>query len=355
MSLKHIKSSQYSNWRQHLYKKNLDHLILYCSFIALFLTANMLLFPISKTMITLSTILLITYFICIVGGIYIQKRKKTKTHMIMFMCLTFFLSTIAWLIVTALHTEDIIQYYYYFIIIFMALSAFIVIFPVVHMIIAMSLCTIGLFSIQNMALADIYYSHLIIALGVFSIVSNYFRYESAFQHFNLKRQLDQNKDFLSDITDKDHLTNLYNNEFMFQRINEAISMYKRYHSPFAIMFVDIDDFRGINTAYGQVFGDDIITIVGNILLTTCRDTDFIGRYSGKRYLVLLQNTNLEESILVAERVRITCQNNHFNTKQPVTLSIGLRAYDGSDFKSFLSATELLLREAKSTGKNNVRY
>jgi PleD family two-component response regulator len=72
-------------------------------------------------------------------------------------------------------------------------------------------------------------------------------------------------------------------------------------------------------------------------------------------MLILPNTSLDDSIIVAERIRVTIEKNDFSVDMPITVSIGLKTYNGTNSKTYIKGVELLLQEAKLGGKNRIQY
>jgi len=154
---------------------------------------------------------------------------------------------------------------------------------------------------------------------------------------------------------RDVLTNLYNNKYVHQQLDNEIIRSLRYDAPLSILIVDIDHFSKINEKYGQVIGDDILSRIGNILLTVSRTTDIVGRFSGKTFIVLLPNTTLNDSIILAERCRITIFKNDFGLEEQMSVSIGLKQFDGESQKELIEVCLQNVINAKSTGRNKIFF
>jgi diguanylate cyclase (GGDEF)-like protein len=251
--------------------------------------------------------------------------------------------------------EEVIHFFYLYILVYMMMSIYIIIFPLIQFMITLILTLAGCYMIYQIDPDDPIFYFTIIVIGLLTILLNFTRYHQEVSIYLANNRHYEDMDLVKSLKDRDHLTNLYNNKFIFHQLNHATHLYTRYHSPLTIMFVDIDNFRNINEKYGQVFGDHIITTIANMIISSSRDTDLAARYSGKKFLIMLQNTNLNDSILFAERIRVICQQFDFETEENITLSIGLKTYDGTPLDMFIEQTLLLLREAKLNGKNNVQY
>lgn len=351
----HIFKPEFKNLRDQIIKRNLNSLILFSSIAAPLLMMHILWNNENKFLMRISTGLLIIYFICIVAGIYLHKASIKKMSYLTMLCFTFMFSTIIWLIILPQTINRFDEYLFLFATMFLLMSGFIVMFPILHIPTTLFLMAYGTYFTYQFEPKATYFYGLVIILGLYVIFNNLYRYRHEVGLYYLQERHEKDYDLMKHMSQKDYLTGLYTNKFMYEQIINATHLYQRYHSPFSVMMIDIDNFRNINEAFGQVIGDDIIVTLSNMIISSIRDTDLACRYTGKKFLILMQNTNLSDSILMAERLRLTCQEHDFEIDSPVTISIGLKSYDGTEINLFLDEVLLLLREAKLNGKNNLQY
>ncbi len=100
----------------------------------------------------------------------------------------------------------------------------------------------------------------------------------------------------------DPLTKLYNRSFMENKIEEAISLFKRKDMPISFLFLDVDNFKKINDTYGHSFGDKVLKQVAQLIRNSLRKEDLAFRYGGDEFCVLFINTGLEEAVRVGQRL-----------------------------------------------------
>ena len=125
---------------------------------------------------------------------------------------------------------------------------------------------------------------------------------------------------------KDSLTSLYNQKFLNEVVNRKIEEYKRYKTPFSILFIDVDHFKRVNDSLGHVVGSGVLQQLGELLSEQIRTSDFAFRYGGDEFIILLSHTEGEDAVNVAERVRKEVENSRFavnGLKVRITVSIGL--------------------------------
>jgi diguanylate cyclase (GGDEF)-like protein len=124
----------------------------------------------------------------------------------------------------------------------------------------------------------------------------------------------------------------------------------------SVMLIDVDHFKRINDTHGHLSGDDVLGAVAGILRSRLRTRDFVARYGGDEFLVLLPATELEEAAMVAEDLRATVAATRFGVVGlEVSLSIGVAAFPhaGDDPRHLLAAADRALYDSKRAGRNRV--
>ncbi len=153
----------------------------------------------------------------------------------------------------------------------------------------------------------------------------------------------------------DALTGIPNRAAYDDRIEEEHKRWKRFARPVSILAWDIDRFKTINDAYGHKAGDKVLRVIGQHLARHVRDTDFVGRYGGEEFVMLLVGTDANEARAVAEKIRqeISQLGFHFHDSPvAITASCGITAFTGDDTPdlAFDRADKALYR-AKESGRN----
>jgi diguanylate cyclase len=153
----------------------------------------------------------------------------------------------------------------------------------------------------------------------------------------------------------DALTGIPNRAAYDDRIEQEHKRWKRFARPVSILAWDIDRFKTINDAYGHKAGDKVLRVIGQHLARHVRDTDFVGRYGGEEFVMLLVGTDTAEARTVAEKIRqeISQLGFHFHDHPvSITASCGITAFTGDDTPdgAFDRADRALYR-AKEAGRN----
>lgn len=153
----------------------------------------------------------------------------------------------------------------------------------------------------------------------------------------------------------DALTSIPNRAAYDIRIEQEFKRWKRFGRPVSILAWDIDRFKSINDAYGHKAGDKVLHAIGQQLRRHVRNTDFVGRYGGEEFVMLLVGSSPEEAKAVAEKVRAEIANLGFHFhEQPVKVTVscgiaGFAAEDGPD--SVFDRADKALYKAKKAGRN----
>jgi diguanylate cyclase (GGDEF)-like protein len=153
----------------------------------------------------------------------------------------------------------------------------------------------------------------------------------------------------------DVLTSVGNRRYANMSLQNKLSELKRYGWTFGVLFADLDNFKRINDSFGHATGDEILKIVAQTMLSNLRSFDFIFRWGGDEFLVILTNMDEKKLRNSAERLRVMIQNAGLRLGTQlvsVTASIGgtLAKPDDTE-KSLLIRGDSFMYECKHTGKN----
>ena len=156
---------------------------------------------------------------------------------------------------------------------------------------------------------------------------------------------------------EDFLTKLASRRALDDELKKVEEAYKRYKIDYSLCFVDIDHFKTINDTYGHDAGDIVLSALGKILKRFTRDVDFVGRYGGEEFLIILPSSGLENAIEFAKKIKDIIANFKFiykNERIDVKVSIGVseRKINDSLEATIKKADEMLYR-AKKEGRNRV--
>lgn len=156
---------------------------------------------------------------------------------------------------------------------------------------------------------------------------------------------------------KDPLTGAGNRIALNENLNREIELSKRLNYDLSVLMIDLDHFKSINDGYGHLSGDEVLKAVVNQIKKCIRQTDICFRYGGEEFVVLLNNANIANARLIAERIRMTVSDLCISTEKgllQVTLSTGLAMLKEDDSSNgLLSRADAALYQAKQSGRNKV--
>lgn len=159
---------------------------------------------------------------------------------------------------------------------------------------------------------------------------------------------------------KDYLTGLSNRRYFMERGENEFAQAKRYGHALSLLMIDIDRFKNINDAHGHQIGDIVLQQLANVLRSTFRTVDIVGRIGGEEFAVLLPETNLQQALEVAERLRVSVAETDLTqaTGRPLhfTISIGVATLGNNreiSLDGLLNLADVALYEAKQSGRNKV--
>ncbi len=185
--------------------------------------------------------------------------------------------------------------------------------------------------------------------------ASHFAMKNAITHEEVQRE----KGLLEKTAITDQLTNIYNQNYFYMRLDEEFSRASRFNTPLSLMLMNIDDFKHINDLYGFKVGDGVLQQIATLLKVSVRKVDIVARYGGEGFAAILPATTIEGAIEKAERIRERLEGYTFDEmpEQRVTKSIGIATYDKKtvkDLGQFVNMAGMALNEAKNCGMNCVR-
>jgi diguanylate cyclase (GGDEF)-like protein len=154
----------------------------------------------------------------------------------------------------------------------------------------------------------------------------------------------------------DALTGLPNSREVQDTLKRMTAHASRTLSPLSALLLDLDHFKQINDSHGHALGDDVLAALGTTIQAQLRASDFVGRYGGEEFVILLPDTGREEAEIVAEKIRAAVANITVSgVTRPITASIGVAFLpdDATDSVTLLRNADRALYTAKSNGRNRV--
>ncbi len=156
----------------------------------------------------------------------------------------------------------------------------------------------------------------------------------------------------------DGLTKLYNSRHFFEQLEIEIARYNRYGHPLSLLLLDIDYFKKYNDSYGHLEGDQALVRIGQIIQDCLRKMDLAFRYGGEEFAVILPETSLQNTEVVAERLRKAVAAETFTPQDgrtvTLTISVGAAQYvRDEELTSFVKRADNALFASKESGRNQI--
>jgi len=160
---------------------------------------------------------------------------------------------------------------------------------------------------------------------------------------------------------RDNLTRAYNRMYFNEKALIELERARRLNAPVSLLMIDIDDFKKINDTYGHQVGDNVLIEVSQTINSTLRSYDIFARYGGEEFIVLMPETNLDESLRVANRIVLSVSQQVLGSdslleKSP-TVSIGGIGVINElyDLDTMIKLADTELYKAKVNGKNQASF
>lgn len=158
---------------------------------------------------------------------------------------------------------------------------------------------------------------------------------------------------------RDPLTGLRNRRFLEESVELLIARTLREQRHLTIMMIDIDYFKQVNDTFGHDAGDAVIRFVAKLLLESVRSSDWVIRFGGEEFLVILVDTPADAAVTVADKIRVKLEASAIplpdGTTIQKTLSVGIADFpsDSDAFWRAVKYADVALYHAKATGRNRV--
>jgi len=159
----------------------------------------------------------------------------------------------------------------------------------------------------------------------------------------------------------DSLTGVWNHGAILELLQGETERNRRTAGSLGVMMADLDHFKNVNDTYGHVVGDVVLRECAHRMVAECRGYDWIGRYGGEEFLIVVPGCNSADLLVIAERLRCGVARQPIETRGgliPMTVSIGVvsgQFFQDSNpgYLAMLSAADQALYQAKAEGRNQV--
>jgi len=185
------------------------------------------------------------------------------------------------------------------------------------------------------------------------------RVKSLLRIKSLQDELERANTRLRHMSQTDGLTGVDNRRHIEERLTEMYEHAARLNEPLAVVMCDVDHFKSVNDTLGHQAGDAVLKQLAEVLRTSAREIDRVGRYGGEEFVVLLPGSNVEDAAAFAERVRRAVEATEFAYPGGTvrrTLSAGVAAWPHPDVRhqeALVKAADDALYAAKEFGRNRI--
>ena len=177
--------------------------------------------------------------------------------------------------------------------------------------------------------------------------------------FIFSNAVTRNEARLQQMATKDWLTGL-NNRGMFVEIGQSlITQSMQQNKPLSLLMLDIDFFKQINDNHGHFVGDQVLKQISKTLQKGTRSNDTLARYGGEEFVIILPNTTSEESLELAQKIRVMIENTPLpreeskDIKYTVSIGVAQTSLKIDTLDELTRCADIALYKAKESGRNNV--
>lgn len=154
---------------------------------------------------------------------------------------------------------------------------------------------------------------------------------------------------------QDTLTGVSNRLAYEERLQQEFKRWNRFNNPLTFLIWDIDHFKKINDQYGHAIGDKVLCDVAKQLSNRIRGTDFLARFGGEEFVMLLPGADIEAASQLADQIRISIAESglrNAKTHIPITISCGLASFQpGDSVQNVFERADRALYQSKQAGRN----
>lgn len=155
----------------------------------------------------------------------------------------------------------------------------------------------------------------------------------------------------------DFLTGVANKRYFSETATLELTRARRYKRPFALAYMDLDNFKSVNDNLGHKTGDSLLHLVAGMMKNNLRTVDTVARLGGDEFVIFMPETRLEQTRVAIDRIQRVLMESMRKNQWPVTFSVGVVSYDKPPLTldEVIKAADGLMYSAKTRGKNMVLY
>ena len=157
------------------------------------------------------------------------------------------------------------------------------------------------------------------------------------------------------LSERDALTQTFNRRLLFSKMDELVKL-KVYESiPFSLIMFDIDYFKRINDKHGHLVGDDVLKMLTKLIMEDKRSSDFIYRYGGEEFFLVLPHTDIKGAAKAAQRLHQLISELSIPKVGHITVSMGVVEYQSNEsIDDVIKRVDDLMYQAKKAGRNQIK-
>lgn len=188
-----------------------------------------------------------------------------------------------------------------------------------------------------------------------------FNYKENNQNYKVEIYKDITKYKQNDINEIDFTTKLLNKQTTFKQLEEYLKSINEKPESFTLAMADIDFFKKINDTYGHLAGDEILKQISECLIKNTKGDDIVGRFGGEEFIILLKNTNLDNSKALLEKIRkdiddlIVKYNNFIIDNLNISIGAVFNQDNNTDLNNLIEKADKALYNVKESGRNQTKF
>jgi diguanylate cyclase (GGDEF)-like protein len=188
-----------------------------------------------------------------------------------------------------------------------------------------------------------------------------FDYKENNQNYKVEIYKDITKYKQNDINEIDFTTKLLNKQTTFKQLEEYLKSINEKPESFTLAMADIDFFKKINDTYGHLAGDEILKQISECLIKNTKGDDIVGRFGGEEFIILLKNTNLDNSKALLEKIRkdiddlIVKYNNFIIDNLNISIGAVFNQDNNTDLNNLIEKADKALYNVKENGRNQTKF
>lgn len=188
-----------------------------------------------------------------------------------------------------------------------------------------------------------------------------FDYKENNKNYKVEIYKDITKYKQNDITEIDFTTKLLNKQTTFKQLEEYLKSINEKPESFTLAMADIDFFKKINDTYGHLAGDEILKQISECLIKNTKGNDIVGRFGGEEFIILLKNTNLDNSKALLEKIRkdiddlIVKYNNFIIDNLNISIGAVFNQDNNTDLNNLIEKADKALYNVKENGRNQTKF